>query len=112
MFIRQNGLNIQWTVENGDRIALISFAQAAGVNSRWVGYVLASIVLTSLSVYLGILTVHKFRRIKEQNDQFKKIKILTSNYELDISPEFAEVFKAQQADRDFVENKSGAQTST
>jgi len=45
---------------------------------------------------LFFLTRMKFDRIKKQNEQFKKIKILTSNYELEISPEFEEIFKAQQ----------------
>ena len=40
-----------------------------------------------------MLTKMKFDRIKVQNDQFKKIKILTSNYELEVSPEFEEIFK-------------------
>ena len=110
VFIRQNGLNIEWQFDssNQDRIAVISFTKANENNSSWFGWFLASLVLTSLCVYLGILTVKKFRRIKEQNDQFKKIKILTSNFELEVSPEFAEVFKAQQADRDFLENKDYA----
>ena len=38
---------------------------ASNTNSMWFGYLLAAIVLTVLSVYLGILTVIKFRRIKE-----------------------------------------------
>ena len=75
-------------------MADISFKEAYETDSKWFGYFLASVVLIGLSVYLAILTVIKFRRIKEQNEQFKKIKILTSNYELDISPDFAEVFKA------------------
>ena len=114
VFIRQNGLNIEWQVsaDDNDYVAVISFKKALDNKSIWFGFFLAALVLSALSIYLAILTVFKFRRIKDQNDQFKKIKILTSNYELDISPEFAEVFKAQQADRDFVENKDGAQTST
>ena len=60
----------------------------------WFGYIFSAFILTGLSVYLGILTRTKFRRIKEQNDQFKKIKILTSNYTLEVSDEFADIFKA------------------
>lgn len=113
VFIRENGLNIKWrTDDNGKFVADISFKEAYQTESKWFGFFLASVVLISLSVYLAILTVIKFRRIKEQNEQFKKIKILTSNYELDISPDFAEVFKAQQQDQDFIEGKDGALTST
>ena len=61
---------------------------------------------------LYFLTRMKFDRIKKQNEQFKKIKILTSNYELEISPEFEDIFKAQQQDKDFIEGKEGATTST
>ena len=33
--------------------------------------------------------------MKQQNNQFKKIKILTSNFDLEVSPEFTDVFSAQ-----------------
>ena len=94
VFIRQNGLNIVWNKSDGDFVAEVSFKQATNTKSLWFGYMLASLVLIGLTIYLILLSIIKFRRIKEQNDQFKKIKILTSNYELDISPEFADVFKA------------------
>ena len=63
-------------------------------SSMWFGYIFSAFILIGLSVYLGILTKTKFRRIKEENDQFKKIKILTSNYTLEVSDEFADIFKA------------------
>ena len=73
----------------------MSFRQATQQNRDWYAYSLASGVLLSLSVYVFLLTRLKYKRIKEQKDQFKKIKILTSNFELDVSPEFAEVLRAQ-----------------
>ena len=50
--------------------------------------------ILALSVFVALLTRLKFRRIKEQNNQFRKIKILTSNFELEIEPEFADIIKA------------------
>ena len=73
-------------------------AEADYSSSMWFKWFLAFAALGVIGTYVAILSRFKFRRIKEENDQFKKIKILTSNFELEVSEEFAEVFKAQQAD--------------
>ena len=111
IFIRQNGLSIQWVVENGNYVAKISLQQADYTHGLWFRWFLAFAALSVIGLYVAILSRFKFRRIKEENDQFKKIKILTSNFELEVSEEFAEVFKAQQADQQFLSNKDGARTS-
>ena len=64
-------------------------------NSSIVAMWIATVgTILALSVFVALLTRLKFRRIKEQNNQFRKIKILTSNFELEIEPEFADIIKA------------------
>ena len=113
IFIRDNGLNIKWQKnEAAQWQAVVSFKKASNDVSVWIGYLISTLFMILLSLMLFFLTRMKFDRIKKQNEQFKKIKILTSNYELEISPEFEEIFKAQQQDKDFIEGKEGATTST
>ena len=69
--------------------------QADYTQALWFRWFLAFAALFVIGLYVAILSRFKFHRIKEENDQFKKIKILTSNFELEVSEEFAEVFKAQ-----------------
>ena len=103
---------MQWTLVNGNYVAIYSFKKASYTISKVKGYLLATMTLIALSIFVALLTRLKFQRIRDQNDQFKKIKILTSNYELEVDPAFVEVFKEQQADRDFVAGKEGAITGT
>ena len=80
---------MHWSVdENGNFYATISFKKAQDTFSRTVGITMACLTLFALSLFVGLLTRIKFRRIKQQNDQFKKIKILTSNFELEVSEDF------------------------
>jgi len=92
-------------------VAIFSFEAADVDFSTAFGYVLATISILILVIYVAVLSRFKFQRIKEQNEQFKKIKILTSNYELEVGPQYAELFKEQQAERDFIQGKEGAMTS-
>ena len=61
-----------------------------------------------ISLYVFFLTRIKLRRIKKAKEQFKAIKILTSNFELDVHPEFEDIFRAQMADQEFLDGIEGA----
>ena len=110
VFIRQNGLNLKWQYddENDQYYATVSMKAATDTIENLIAFITVIAVLIALSLYVGILTRYKFSRIRQQHDQFKKIKILTSNFELEVDPDFQNIFKAQQADRDFVQSKEGA----
>ena len=94
VFVRENGLNIEWAKDGDDYVAVVSFEKAVDTTSVMFAVIVCIIVMILLILYVWSLTRLKFRRIKEQNEQFKKIKILTSNFELEVDPEFSEVFRA------------------
>ena len=112
VFIRENNLKLVWSATDSQFSVSVSFKSPQEPNSQAFGYTISSAVLIALIVYVWVLTREKFKRITEQNNQFKKIKILTSNFELEVEPEFHEIFRAQQADKDFISGKDGAQTAT
>ena len=68
----------------------------------------ACITLIVLSLFVAILTRTKLQRINKAQEQFRKIKILTSNFELDVHPEFEEIFRTQMQDQDFLDGVEGA----
>jgi len=59
-----------------------------------------------------VFSAKKFKRIKMQTEQYKKIKVLSlADYQLEVSPEFLAQMKNQQADLDFLQGKAGAKTA-
>ena len=69
---------------NGDYLAEISFTAASDRVSILVSYILAFALTFLVSAYLFLMTRKKFARIREDNDQYKKIKVLTSNFEIEV----------------------------
>ena len=96
VFIRENNLSVQW-VQNTDQQfeAVIAFKIPSESASKWLEYTLASTSLLIIIAYVWLLTRTKFERIKEQKDQFKKLKLITSSHTTEIDESYAEIFKAQ-----------------
>jgi len=112
VFIRENNLRLKWSAVSSQFSVSVSFKNPQEPNSQAFAYTISAVVMISLVLLVWVLTREKFKRITDQNNQFKKIKILTSNFELDVEPEFHDIFRAQQADKDFISGKEGAQTAT
>ena len=53
-----------------------------------------TVIFVGLIVYLTLLTRLKFRRIKEEEEQFHKIKTLQSSYDVEFSQTLVNNFKA------------------
>jgi hypothetical protein len=52
-------------------------------------YITATVILLALSIYTAVFSAKKFKRIKAQTEQYKKIKVLSlADYQLEVSPEF------------------------
>ena len=80
VFIRENNLRLKWSAEGNQFNVAVSFQSPSEPHSQAVAYIISSVVLISLVLYVWVLTREKFKRITDQNNQFKKIKILTSNF--------------------------------
>ena len=70
IFVRQNGLNIAWTIDKdtGNYVAIVSFKEARYEATLWVGYTICGLFMVLSTGGLYILTKKKFTRIKLQND--------------------------------------------
>lgn len=58
----------------------IAFAEAVDEVSTLVDWIMVILVAVGVSTYLYFLTRKKFARIREADHQFKKIKVLTSDF--------------------------------
>lgn len=78
MFVIQFGLLLKWTDVGDDSSTLTVFVRNPSMpESAIYAYLNAIAILTVLSVYVGYFSHKKFKRIKKQTEQYRKIKVLS-----------------------------------